>query len=182
MKEAILMNINFRNLIDELRNIVFINSSDIYENIQNDLIILCDSNFTCYKANMEIIACRKEVDIDYKKIAYFENMARTVGEMRVNSKLNINKIIHKMFSKVKEYETETWMSDDIVYSIGEMLDRISIEYIKQNHYSTIHDGEVKTINSKIWQDRVKNYLTKKLDEIAKKGFYELNVESRTYKF
>ena len=182
MKDAILMNIDFTNLIENLKTVVFKDHSDVFEAIQTDLVILADSNFTCYKANMEIIKARKDYDIDFKKIAYFENMARTVGEMRVNSKLNINKTIHKLFPNEVSVETETWMSDDIVYSIGEMLDRISIEYIKQNHYSDVNDDPSKIENSKIWQDRVKKYLTQKLDEIVKKGFYELNVESRTYKF
>ena len=74
------------------------------------------------------------------------------------------------------------MSDDIVYSIGEMLDRIGIEHIKQNHFlfDEVGSGE-KMEGSKKWQNRVMKYLTEKLDEIERKQFYEVNDEMRTYK-
>jgi len=179
MKEKILRTIDFGTLIDRLENETFKNHVDVFNVIVDDLVVLCDSNFMCYKANMEIINARKEKDVNIKDISYFENIARTVGESRVNRKAKINQKINGLYNNPPT-EPEGWMSDDIVYSIGEMLDRISIEHIKQNHF-LFDNMEDKTKASKKWQKRVMKYLTEKLDEIEKKQFYEINDEARTYK-
>ena len=179
MKEKILRSISFEPLIVRLESEIFKNHQKVFNEILDDLHVLCDSNFLCYKANMEIINCRKEKDVNFKDISYFENIARTVGESRVNRKAKINQKINGLYKNTL-IEPTNWMSDDIVYSVGEMLDRISIEHIKQTHFSS-EDMEEKLIGSKKWQDRVMNYLLLKLNEIERKGFYEINDEMRTYK-
>jgi len=181
MKEKILRTIDFSVLIDRLEEGPFKNHPQIFNEIVDDFVVLCDSNFMCYKANMEIINCRKENEVNFRDISYFENTARTVGESRVNRKAKINKKINGLFNGNPTEPTD-WMSDDIVYSIGEMLDRIGIEHIKQNHFlfDEVGSGE-KMEGSKKWQNRVMKYLTEKLDEIERKQFYEVNDEMRTYK-
>ena len=175
MKEKILRTIDFSVLLETLEKEMFNNHSNIFEVIIDDLVVLCDSNFMCYKANMEIINSRKEKDVNIKDISYFENIARTVGESRVNRKAKINQRVNALYNN-QPTEPEGWMSDDIVYSIGEMMDRISIEHIKQNHFK--FDNNVDGITaSKRWQERVMRYLSLKLDEIERKQFYEINDEA-----
>lgn len=182
MEEKVLTSINFDTLVNELKKTVFKNHLNIFDLIIDDLYTLSYNNFTCYKANMSIIKCRKLPTIDYKEISYFENMARTVGESRVNCKSKINKIIHNHYNSGNNVTTpKNWMSDDIVYSVGEMLDRISIEFIKQNHFMKNEDDNHKIEISKTWEERVKKYLRQKLDEIKKKGYYDIIDETRTYK-
>ena len=86
MKEKILRTIDFSVLIDRLEEGPFKNHPQIFNEIVDDFVVLCDSNFMCYKANMEIINCRKENEVNFRDISYFENTARTVGESRVNRK------------------------------------------------------------------------------------------------
>jgi len=179
MGNIILTSINFDVLIDDLKNNIFLNHKLIFSAIYEDLVTLCDNNFICYKSNMSIIKCRKKNDTDHKGISYFENISRTVGESRANCKSRINKIIHDLYGN-EIVLPENWMSDDIVYSIGEMLDRISIEFIKQMHFMSNSD-DIKKINaSKKWEGRVRKYLLQKLEEITIKQFYEISEESRTY--
>lgn len=178
--EEILVSINFQTLINNLKTGVFKNHQDIFDIIFDDFIILCENNFTCYKANMSVIKCRKSSDVDHKQISYFEGLARTVGESRVNCKAKINRKIHNMFNN-PETPPENWMSDDIVYSVGEMLDRISIEFIKQNHFSMNQDDKPKIEISYMWENRVEKYLEQKLNEIKRKQFYSVVDETRTYK-
>jgi len=180
MKEKTLISIDFTDLLDDLKENVFNNHLNIYDSIEDDLITLCDNNFTCYKANMSVIKHRKREDVDHKAISYFENVARTVGESRVNCKAKINKTIHNLFGEVTD-NAEGWTSDDIVYSVGEMLDRIGIEFLKQKHFVHNEDDTRKSEISKDWENRVKKYLKQKLEEITTKQFYEVVEETRTYK-
>jgi hypothetical protein len=180
MENQILSNIDFSVLIEDLKINIFINNMSIYEAIYEDLIMLCDTNFICYKSNMSIIKKRKEDNIDYKTISSLENISRTVGESRSSCKSKINRIIHDLYDN-EIIPPENWMSDDIVYSIGEMLDRISIEYIKQTHFACSQIDDIKKIEpSKKWEERVRKYLLQKLEEIEKKQFYEIAEEMRTY--
>ena len=100
--------------------------------------ILSDANFRCYRANMVVIAERKKELLgkssDDKLIADMEWVARSVGEYRVSSKARINLYISRVKSVSPITEAETWISDDIVYSIGEMIDRLSIETIKRQDF------------------------------------------------
>jgi hypothetical protein len=124
--------------------------------------ILSVSNFKCYKANMIVI------------------VARSVGEYRVSSKARINKFISKIRSVNTVEESDIWISDDVVYSIGEMMDRLSIETIKREDFAKNNRPIHMTIASQKLSERVEKYLKIKLNEIDKKGFYECIHEQRTY--
>ena len=144
--------------------------------------ILSDANFRCYKANMIVIDSRKKHENNDKLIADMEWVARSVGEYRVSSKARINKAISKMRSGFIPNSAGliTWISDDIVYSIGEMMDRLSIETIKREDFKVNNRPQHMTDSCQELSDRVEKYLRAKLDEIDKKGFYECIHEQRTY--
>ena len=146
--------------------------------------ILSDANFRCYRANMIVIGSRKlnkcdEINL-YKLISDMEWVARSVGEYRVSSKARINKFISRVKSIKKVTDSKTWISDDIVYSIGEMMDRLSIETIKREDFSKNNRPDHMMIGSQELSDRVEKYLKAKLEEIDEKGFYECVHEQRTY--
>lgn len=142
--------------------------------------ILSDANFRCYKANMTVIAVRKKDKNDHKTASEMEWVARNVGESRVFAKAEINRLVSKVKSTKPVVETELWMSDDVVYSIGEMVDRLSIEFIKREAFTMSNEDENKTTASQKLSDRVEKYLKFKLKEIDRKGFYECVEEQRTY--
>lgn len=151
--------------------------------------ILADANFRCYKANMLVIESRKNacinkswqkiVDTD-KLIADLEWVARNVGEYRVSSKAGINKHISDVKSVKEVTASYSWVTDDIVYSIGEMIDRLSIETIKREDFAKNNRPKHMTEASQKLSDRVEKYLIQKLEEIDEKGFYECVHEQRTY--
>lgn len=157
------------------------NSADT-DNLMEYVYVLSDANFRCYRANMEVIAHRKNEDTikDFKLIADMEWVARSVGEYRVASKANINRYISNVKTIKKVVDPENWMSDDIVYSIGEMMDRLSIETIKREDFRINKRPQHMTEASQKLSDRVEKYLKDKLKEIDKKGFYECVHEQRTY--
>jgi len=139
---------------------------------------------------MRVIAARKKEPLDTQLISDMELQARVVGEQRVKSKAVINSLLSSVYlpehrSSVSE---QGWMSDDIVYSVGEMIDRLTIEYIKRVDYrSRIEEcpGEKQELLTKIrlsedWSNRVFRYLDFKLKEIKRKGYYESVAETRTY--
>jgi len=142
---------------------------------------LAYANFKCYQANMNILLARRLEDSNekYKTISDNEWIARSVGEQRVNAKLTINQLISQSFVSDKT-SPSSWLEDDIVYSVGEMIDRILIESIKQNDFLSNNEKD-KIEKSKYWQQRVCAYLKKKVSEIEEKGFYEAIGEMRTYK-
>lgn len=142
--------------------------------------ILADANFRCYKANMLVIQGRKEDPDNYKLFADMEWVARSVGEYRVASKARINQYISNVKSVNTIVEPKDWMSDDIVYSIGEMMDRMSIETIKIGDFIQNNRPNHMVKAVKKLRGRVKKYLVKKLEEINQKGFYECVHEQRTY--
>lgn len=145
--------------------------------------ILTDANFRCYKANMQVIKARKELKKGYKLyklVADMEWVARSVGEYRVSSKARINRAIARMRPTKESPVSESWMSDDIVYSIGEMMDRLSIETIKREDFTKNNRPQHMIDSSQELSDRVEKYLLAKLVEIDKKGFYECVHEQRTY--
>lgn len=160
--------------------------------------VLSDANFRCYKANMEVIAARKgnnskaysvkmggggmlvnEKEIN-ELISEMEWVARSVGEYRVASKANINRLISRVKSTKEIVPPNAWVSDDIVYSIGEMMDRLSIETIKREDFRVNNRPDHMTESSQKLSNRVEKYLKSKLVEIDEKGFYECVHEQRTY--
>jgi len=129
---------------------------------------------------MVVIAERKKESPNDKLIAEMEWVARSVGEYRVSSKARINMAISRMRIPEEEPKSDSWMSDDIVYSIGEMMDRLSIETIKREDFRINNRPQHMTDSCQELSNRVEKYLKAKLVEIDKKGFYECIHEQRTY--
>ena len=175
----ILKEIDFKPLHDEIKELLSIALSDEISKAMRHFEILCDANFKCYQANMVVIKSRTEDPSNTQIPSDMELQARIVGEKRVQSKANINKLVSSMFGNKPSGSDEHWMSDDIVYSIGEMLDRISIEFIKRVDYTERNEIQKKA-SSHEWSSRVKKYLKFKLEGVNKKGFYECMDETRTY--
>ncbi len=142
---------------------------------------LIDANFQCYRANMQVLEHRQQKTENWKAIADGEWVARSVGEIRVQSKADANRIVSEMAAGTPSQSSEgsEWSGDDIVYSIGEMLDRLSIEYIKEIAFNFTEEPD-KIPASREWARRVRKYLQRKLADIAQKGFYECVPEQRTY--
>jgi len=142
--------------------------------------ILSDANFRCYKANMLVIKNRKNNKVDTNLISEMEWVARSVGEYRVSSKARINLYISRIRSEGMAPSDATWITDDVVYSIGEMMDRLSIETIKREDFFKNNRPDHMRQASQKLSDRVEVYLKAKLKEIDKKGIYECIQEQRTY--
>ena len=142
--------------------------------------VLSDANFRCYMANMVVIDSRKKTSDYCELISDMEWVARSVGEYRVSSKARINNFISRVKSNKDITTSNTWISDDIVYSIGEMLDRLSIETIKREDFSKNNRPHHMIVASQDLSNRVEKYLKSKLKEVDLKGFYECIHEQRTY--
>lgn len=181
----ILETIDFTDFYAHIRGIF---SSHFTEGETNDIMefvfILSDANFRCYKANMIVIEERKMYTDDAKLIADMEWVARSVGEYRVASKANINRYISNIMSAKQSLNptklSNSWVNDDIVYSVGEMMDRLSIETIKREDFRVNNRPDHMRAVTQELSDRVERYLRTKLKEIDKKGYYECIHEQRTY--
>lgn len=190
-KFMILKDINFTDFFEYIRSIF--NTHFSYEEtaqLMEYVEILADANFRCYAANAVVIENRKTGVKDYDLISAMEWVARSVGEYRVSSKARINLYIsrikslanpevHSALDIVKD-KYSSWITDDIVYSIGEMIDRLSIETIKREDFTRNSRPPHMIEASKNLSCRVEKYLIQKLEEIDKKGFYECVQEQRTY--
>lgn len=141
--------------------------------------ILADANFKCYVANMLVIKERKKKFPSDKLIADMEWVARSVGEYRVSSKARINKYIAGIRPKTVQSPMTYWADDDVVYSVGEMMDRLSIEFIKREDFFKNNRAKHMTESSQNLSDRVTKYLHYKLSGLRDKG-YECVHEQRTY--
>lgn len=148
--------------------------------IKNKVEHLADANFKCFQANMQIIKLREGGDGEHiwKQVSDNEYIARTVGEKRVSIKAQINSIITAMCPKLVDRSVDHWADDDIVYSVGEMVDRILIEGIKQTYFLTVEES-VKYKKSYDWQNRVLKFLRQKMTNVRQFG-YESIEETRTY--
>jgi len=177
----ILEEMDFTSFFKHVSNIFSKHFSNKEVDILMDYVgILSDANFRCYKANMIVIASRKKKNNENKLIADMEWVARSVGEYRVSSKARINQFISKVKSTKPVTTSNSWISDDIVYSIGEMMDRLSIETIKREDFSKNNRPAHMINSSQELSNRVEKYLKDKLKEIDEKGFYECVHEQRTY--
>jgi len=177
----ILEDMDFTNFYKQVRDIFSKHFSAIeVDSIMEFVEILSDANFRCYKANMIVIRERKKFIVADAIISEMEWVARSVGEYRVSSKARINKFISRAKSVNDIVESSTWVSDDIVYSIGEMMDRLSIEIIKREDFAKNNRAKHMTESSQKLSGRVEKYLKAKLNEIDEKGFYECVEEQRTY--
>lgn len=173
--------IDFKDFYKHIRSIF----SPYFQPAQVDSImefvdILSDANFRCYRANMLVIKSRKEDEGNDKLIADLEWVARSVGEYRVSSKARINHYISNIKSWKDITIVDVWVTDDVVYSIGEMMDRLSIETIKREDFRVNKRPSHMTEASQSISYRVEKYLKAKLKEIDDKGFYECIHEQRTY--
>ncbi len=142
--------------------------------------ILSDANFRCYRANMYVIAERKDDSPNNKLIADMEWVARSVGEYRVSSKARINLFISRTKTIKEKTDPKALTNDDIVYSVGEMMDRLSIETIKREDFRVNNRPAHMTISCQKLSDRVEKYFKAKLEEVDAKGYYECVHEQRTY--
>ena len=159
-------------------------STEETDDIMEFVDILSDANFRCYKANMIVIKERKANTEDDKLMSDMEWVARSVGEYRVASKANINRHISNIMSVKQSLDptklSESWVNDDIVYSIGEMMDRLSIETIKREDFRVNNRPDHMRAATQELSDRVERYLRTKLKEVDEKGYYECIHEQRTY--
>lgn len=177
----ILETLDFTAFFNRTREIFSAHFSDEEVNRLMEFVeILADANFRCYKANMIVIQLRKDNPEDHKTVSEMEWVARSVGEYRVSSKARINKYISDVKTLKTPLESTTWVSDDIVYSIGEMMDRLSIETIKREDFSKNNRPTHMSESSMKLSRRVEKYLRDKLKEIDFKGYYECVHEQRTY--
>ena len=177
----ILETMDFSNFYDKISDI-FSKHFTVEEEVRlmEYVEILADDNFRCYKANMLVIENRKADVKSCELISDLEWVARSVGEYRVASKANINKYISLVKSTKEPTLSDSWVSDDLVYSIGEMMDRLSIETIKREDFRVNNRPQHMTDACQALSDRVERYLIQKLEEVDKKGFYECIHEQRTY--
>lgn len=165
----------------------------IKDELRIEIKTLATANFRCYQANMQIIDARRRGERNPKIYSDLDLQVRVVGEYRVRAKSNINTLIYGVYKRIpnKSSRKKKWTTDDIVYSIGDMIDRLTIEWIKVFDYRlNIKNGKrdnngIKRLSSKIamsreWGKRVEKYLKWKLQEIKNKGYYERVEETRTY--
>lgn len=163
-------------------------SEDEVEQIMEYVEILADANFRCYRANMLVIDARKNDNIPDRRdklISDMEWVARNVGEYRVSSKARINKFIVDVRPKQSIPPESHWSDDDIVYSVGEMMDRLSIEFIKREDFFKNNRPKHMTESSQDLSNRVIRYLRYKLETIVGTNGtegrgYECVHEQRTY--
>jgi len=164
----------------------------IKDKLQKEIRQLARANFICYQANMKIIELRKRGEKNPKPYSELDLLVRVVGEQRVEAKSKINALIHKSYHHKQRalVQTKNWTNNDIVYSVGEMIDRLIIEFIKMSDYKTqlknaksnvdIERFKTKISLAREWSNRVEKYLQCKLQEIDKKRFYDYVEETRTY--
>jgi hypothetical protein len=195
----ILQKIDFKPLYKKIEKIFSDNLPTCkFNKIKKDLLKkvreLANANFRCYQGNMRIIAERKKSKVNTQLISELELQVRIVGERRVKAKTIINVLLNTIYPltiKQRKIVPRNWISDDIVYSVGEMIDRLTIEFIKvhdynlHRKYSKKENKITEELNNKIalskeWSRRVEKYLKWKLKEIDKKGYYECVEETRTY--
>jgi hypothetical protein len=141
---------------------------------------------------MGIIDARKKALKSPKIYSDFDWQTRRFGEQRVSAKSNINDLINSVYNKqLRRSKDKSWTGNDIVYSVGDMVDRLTIEFIKICDYRTRlktiknHNFEKEALNSKMslakeWSARVERYLDWKLKSVNKGGYYESVRETRTY--
>lgn len=177
----ILESIDFTEFFEHISGIFSGHFSDEETTMLMEFVgVLSDANFRCYKANMIVIKSRKAHEDNHKLVADMEWVARSVGEYRVSSKARINLYISRVRAEGMAPSDATWVSDDVVYSVGEMMDRLSIEIIKREDFSNNNRPDHMRQASQDISDRVERYLRAKLKEIDKKGLYECVHEQRTY--
>lgn len=151
---------------------------------------LAETNFICYQINMQLIEEWKNKNQNLKAISVLDLKLREYGEYRVKKKNYINASIHSIFSRQpKRMNVKNWMDIDLAYTIGDMIDRLTIETIKIADYKmrlkrVKKDQKINLLSKKIlaerWMESVMICLSKKLNNINNKNFYDVGEETRTY--
>lgn len=151
---------------------------------------LAKINFICYQTNMQLIAEWKNKNQNLEAISILDLKLRKYGEYRVKKKNYINASIHSIFNKrSKKAVIKNWTDIDLAYTIGDMIDRLTIEMIKITDYEMrlkrAKKDEKKNLLAKKmlaerWMESVMICLNKKLNNINNKKFYEIAEETRTY--
>ncbi|MDP2855933.1 MAG: hypothetical protein Q8N90_02290 [bacterium] len=165
----------------------------IKRDLKRNIKLLAKVNFLCYQANMKIIEARRMGEKNPTIYSDLDLSVRIFGEDRVKAKSKINILISRVYNQKskKLAKIKNWMTNDIVYSVGDMIDRLTIEFIKISDYQMRlynlkkNNEKIEQLNSKIaqakeWNRRVEKYLNWKLKEIDEKGYYDCVEETRTY--
>jgi len=168
--------------LEKIKDLLCANSVvGIREELMEKVRKLAQANFDCFLANMKILDARRRDKEGLKDISDAEWVARSVGELRVRTKAEINQRISDHAGRSSPDTTPlSWETDDVVYSIAEMLDRLIIEAIKRQFFILTGKPKESSDISKAWSDRVYKHMSNKLLEIDRKGFYESIREMRTY--
>lgn len=192
----ILKRITFNRLLKKIQHIFRDTISEnklrrIEKNLFQIIKSLTEANFVCYQTNMQLIEEWKKKSQNLKAISELDLKLRKYGEMRVQRKNYINQLIHRIFNKssIKNKKiTIKEQSNDLVYTIGDMIDRIIIETIKiADYYMRLkyqkkgNKGLIFKISlAKKWREGVMVFLKEKLTDINNKKFYAIAPETRTY--
>jgi len=172
------------------QRIVDANKSECLFSLGTKSSNLVDANFyiditNCYQRKSQVLDIRRRNGKDFEAISNFENTARTVGEKRVKCKCEINKLIggvYRSASALSSSNQKNWRRDDLVYSVGELIDKLIIEFIKEKDLSQHSLSYVRKAleSTRRLIERIKNCLEEKLREVEGKDFYEYVEEARTY--
>ena len=155
-----------------------------------DVKSLARINFICYQTNMRLIEEWKSKNQNLAVISTLDLRLREYGERRVQKKNSINASVHSVFSKrPRGVRVENWTDIDLAYTIADMVDRLIIETIKIADYKMrlrrVEKNQKavffsKKILAEKWMESVMLCLSKKLNNINHKKFYDVCGETRTY--
>ena len=154
----IIDSIDFSDLFDSIQasfaaNIEKGRLNKILKQLTRNVGLLADANLKCYHYNMRTIAERKKLPVDHRLISNLDLEVRIINECRVKARARINSLLSSVYphTEDKNVTSESWMTDDIVYSVGDMIDRLIIERIKVGDYEARQGraGQVKQMREKI---------------------------------
>ena len=138
--------------------------------------VLCESNLRCCEANMGILEHRRRAVPDAHAISMLEATARRVGEIRVRTRGEIN--VH-LATQLGGGEPESLDPIDLVASVGDMLDRMSIEWIKGQTYDGAGADKKREMSRRLYNAAHAVYLAALL-RAKRRGAYHCFTEPRTY--
>jgi hypothetical protein len=159
--------------------------------LDRNLSVLSKANLAIYQVNMKALDFRRKKHKDLWVYSKLELQARKSSEQRVQSKSKINLLVSGLYpiNDKRTSSIKDWMSDDVVFSVAESIDRILIETIKCADYIA-HLSDSIPVNARAWREKiilserwgstVEDFLKNKLKEINRKGYYECIQETRTY--
>ncbi len=136
---------------------------------------LCRANQACCSANMGVIAERKYAVPDTHVISELERTARRVGEVRVKTRGEINSTLAVQLGGTGEPEAR-----DIVMSVGDLLDRLSIEVVKAQVFGAGLEADAKRTQSRRLAAAARQCYVDALARARRQGYYHGYTEARTY--